>query len=129
MKNFAGITKPLHKLTEENRNFCWNESCDFAFQELKDSLCKTPILGYPDAGREFIVDTDASDIGLGGVLSQGNGNQEVVITYFSKSLSKPERNYCVTRRDLLAVVKSLQRFSKYLMGRKYHLRIDHAVLK
>ncbi|CAK1604350.1 unnamed protein product [Parnassius mnemosyne] len=72
-------------------------------QELKNRLCKTSILGYPDAGKEFIVDTDASDIGLGGVLSQRNGDQEIVIAYFSKSFSKPERNYCVTRRELLAV--------------------------
>ncbi|CAK1590660.1 unnamed protein product [Parnassius mnemosyne] len=129
VKNFADIAKPLHKLTEEKRQFCWDESCDIAFQELKNRLCKTPILGYPDAGKEFIVDTDASDIGLGGVLSQRNGDQEIVIAYFSKSLSKPERNYCVTRRELLAVVKSLQHFSKYLLGRKFHLRTDHAALK
>ncbi|CAK1579348.1 unnamed protein product [Parnassius mnemosyne] len=98
-------------------------------QELKNRLCKTPILGYPDAGKEFIVDTDASDIGLGGVLSQRNGDQEIVIAYVCKSLSKSERNYCVTRRELLAVVKSLQHFSKYLLGRKFHLRTDHAALK
>ncbi|CAK1599512.1 unnamed protein product [Parnassius mnemosyne] len=121
VKNFADIAKPLHKLTEEKRHFCWDESCDIAFQELKNRLCKTPILGYPDAGKEFIVDTDASDIGLGSVLSQRNGDQEIVIAYFSKSLSKPERNYCVTRRELLAVVNSLQHFSKYLLGRKFHL--------
>lgn len=72
--------------------------------------------------KEFIVDTDASDIGLGGVLSQRNGDQEVVIAYFSKSLSKPERNYCVTRRELVTVVKSLHHFSKYLLGRKFELR-------
>ncbi|CAK1580245.1 unnamed protein product [Parnassius mnemosyne] len=129
VKNFADIAKPLHKLTEEKRHFCWDQSYDIAFQELKNSLCKTPILGYPDAGKEFIVDTDVSDIGLGSVLSQRNGDQEIVISYFSKSLSKPERNYCVTRRELLAGVKSLQHFSKYLLGRKFHLRTDHAALK
>ncbi|CAK1591631.1 unnamed protein product [Parnassius mnemosyne] len=98
-------------------------------RKLKNRLCKTPILGYSDAGKEFIVDTDASDIGLGGVLSLRNGDQKIVIAYFSKSLSKPERNYCVTRRELLAVVKSLQHFSKYLLGRKFYLRTDHAALK
>ncbi|CAK1587881.1 unnamed protein product [Parnassius mnemosyne] len=69
VKNFADIAKPLHRLTKEKRHFCWDESCDIAFQELKNRLCKTPILGYPDAGKEFIVNTDASDVGLGGVLS------------------------------------------------------------
>ncbi|CAK1586146.1 unnamed protein product [Parnassius mnemosyne] len=129
MKNFADIAKPLHRLTEEKRHFCWDESCNITFQELKNRLCKTPILGYPDAGKEFIIDRDASDIGLGGVWSQRNGDQEIVIAYFSKSFSKPERNYCITRRELLAVVKSLQHFSKYLLGRKFHLRTDHAALK
>ncbi|KAG6464703.1 hypothetical protein O3G_MSEX014678 [Manduca sexta] len=129
VKNFADIAKPLHKLTEEKRQFCWDESCDTAFQTLKDRLCDTPILGYPDTENEFIIDTDASNIGIGGVLSQRKGDKEVVIAYFSKSLSKPERNYCVTRRELLAVVKTLQHFSKYLIGRRFHLRTDHAALK
>ncbi|CAK1589642.1 unnamed protein product [Parnassius mnemosyne] len=98
-------------------------------QELKNRLCKTPILEYPNAGKEFIVDTDASDLVLGGVLSQRNGDQKIVIANSSKSLSKPKRNYCAARQELLAVVKFLQHFSKYLMGRKFHLRTDHAALK
>lgn len=129
VKNFSDIAKPLHKLTEEKRHFFWDEECEAAFEELKKRLCNTPILGYPDAENDFIVDTDASDFGIGGVLSQQKGDQEVVIAYFSKSLSKPERNYCVTRRELLAVVKTLQHFSKYLLGRKFRLRSDHAALK
>ncbi|CAK1594740.1 unnamed protein product [Parnassius mnemosyne] len=55
VKNFADIVIPLQKLTEEKRHFCWDESCDIAFQKLKNRLCKTPILGYPDAGKEFIL--------------------------------------------------------------------------
>lgn len=129
VKNFADIAKPLHKLTEEKQQFCWDENCDIAFQELKKRLCNSPILDYPDTENDFIVDTDASNTGIGGVLSQRKGNQEVVIAYYSKSLSKPERNYCVTRRELLAVVKTLQHFSKYLLGRKFLLRTDHAALK
>ncbi|CAK1581984.1 unnamed protein product [Parnassius mnemosyne] len=53
VKNFADIAKPLHRLTEEKRHFCWDESCDIAFQELKNRLYKTPILGYPDAARNL----------------------------------------------------------------------------
>lgn len=129
VKNFADIAKPLHRLTEEKRQFIWDEDCEAAFLNLKKRLCETPILGFPDTENQFIVDTDASNTGIGGVLSQKKGDQEVVIAYFSKSLSKPERNYCVTRRELLAVVKTLQHFSKYLLGRKFHLRTDHAALK
>lgn len=129
VKNFSDIAKPLHQLTEEKRQFNWDEQCAAAFSDLKQRLCETPILGYPDSENEFVVDTDASNTGIGGVLSQRKGEHEVVIAYFSKSLSKPERNYCVTRRELLAVVKTLQHFSKYLLGRKFRIRTDHAALK
>ncbi|GBN83820.1 Retrovirus-related Pol polyprotein from transposon 297 [Araneus ventricosus] len=57
------------------------------------------------------------------------GNEECVIAYFSKSLGKPERNYCVTRKELLAIVKSIEHFHHYLYGRKFLLRTDHASLR
>lgn len=129
VKGFAEIAKPLHRLTEDKRQFSWDGTCEDSFQKLKKHLCETPILGYPQTEGQFIVDTDASNTAIGGVLSQKQGEREVVIAYFSKSLSKPERNYCVTRRELLAVVKTLQHFNKYLIGRQFLLRTDHAALK
>ncbi|GBM17150.1 Retrovirus-related Pol polyprotein from transposon 297 [Araneus ventricosus] len=57
-----------------------------------------------------------SNEGIGAVLSQNIGNEERVIAYFSKSLGKPERNYCVTRKELLAIVKSIEHFHHYLYG-------------
>jgi hypothetical protein len=67
-------------------------------------------------------------VGIGGVLSQVQDGRERVIAYFSKTLSKPERNYCVTRRELLAIVKTLEHFHKYLYGQEFHLRTDHSAL-
>ena len=99
-----------------------------AFQALKEALCTAPVLGYPRPGEKFIVDTDASNVGIGGVLSQVQDGSERVIAYFSKTLSKAERNYCVTRRELLAVVKTLEHFHKYLYGQEFHLRTDHSAL-
>ncbi|KAG8184468.1 hypothetical protein JTE90_002315 [Oedothorax gibbosus] len=64
----------------------------------------------------FILDTDASKEGIGAVLSQEVDGKERVIAYFSKSLSKPERNYCVTRKELLAIVKAVEHFHHYLYG-------------
>lgn len=58
------------------------------------------------------MDTDANDIGIGGVLSQVEGEEKE--RYFSKTLFKPERLYCVTRRELLAIIKSIEHFYKYL---------------
>lgn len=126
---FANIAKPLTRLTEKDQKFVWDESCMNAFEQLKEALVSAPILAYPLAEGKFILDTDASNFGIGGVLSQIQQGQEKVIGYFSKTLSKPERNYCVTRKELLAVVKSAEHFYKYLYGRKFLLRTDHAALQ
>ena len=75
------------------------------------------------------MDTDASDIGIGAVLSQiQEGETERVIAYGSRVLTKPERHYCVTRRELLAVVTFIQHFRLYLLGREFILRTDHGSL-
>ncbi|KAL7872263.1 hypothetical protein SRHO_G00072460 [Serrasalmus rhombeus] len=71
---------------------------------------------------------NASNFGIGAVLSQEQEGQEQVLTYFSHGLSKPEWNYCVTRRELLAVVAGLKHFKPYLYGTPFPLRTDHASL-
>ena len=65
---------------------------------------------------EFILDTDASGVGLSGVLSQSQNNEEKVIAYFSKFLSEAERRFCTTRPKLLAVVLAIKQFHHYLYG-------------
>ena len=90
---------------------------------------KAPILAYPDPQTEFILDTDASAYGIGAVLSQVQDGQERVIAYGSRSLTKEERRYCVTRRELLAVVYFLKTLRHYLYGRKFTVRTDHGALR
>ncbi|GFS47181.1 hypothetical protein TNCV_2053491 [Trichonephila clavipes] len=79
-------------------------------------------------GKQFILDMDVSHDSIGAVLSQEIDGQESYITYFSNCLSKPERNYCVTRKELLAIVKAMEHFHPYLYGRRFLLRTDHASL-
>ena len=106
VKDFTTIACPLHRLTECTASFIWGDDCKRAFDDLRQSLCSAPILAYPDFNRPFILDTDASDLGIGGVLSQvDEEGRERVVAYGSRSLTKPERRYCVTRRELLAVVQ------------------------
>lgn len=88
-----------------------------------------PVLAFPDHSRSFILDTDASNTGIGCVLSQvQNNGSECVIAYSSRVLSKSERNYCVTRRELLAVVYFTQQLRPYLLGKHFTLRSDHGLL-
>ncbi|XP_076247766.1 uncharacterized protein LOC143187432 [Calliopsis andreniformis] len=129
VRNFSDIAKPLHQLTENKQTFIWTEQHQKTFERLKSCLISSPVLAYPIEGADFILDTDASNVAIGAVLSQVQGGQEKVIAYFSKVLGKAERNYCVTRRELLAVVKSVEHFHHYLYGRRFLVRTDHAALR
>ncbi|GFR22593.1 retrovirus-related Pol polyprotein from transposon 17.6, partial [Trichonephila clavata] len=128
VKGFSSIARPLHRLTENKQKFLWTDECEEAFNSLKAALTSSPILVYPDPEKQFILDTDASHESVGAVLSQEINGQEHVIAYWSKCLSKPERNYCVTRKELLAIVKAVENFHSYFYGRKFLLRTDHASL-
>ena len=130
IKDFAVVAKPLHRLTEKGAQFKWTAECERAFQQLRNLLTSTPVLAHPDFNRPFILDTDASDTGVGAVLSQvDEEGRERVVAYASRLLSKPERNYCVTRRELLAVVTFVKHLHPYLLGRRFCLHADHGSLK
>ena len=129
IQGFADIAKPLHRLTGKEVLFNWTKECEVAFQTLKHKLCETPILAHPDFSKEFILDTDASDFAIGAVLSQVFDGQERVISYASKTLSKSERRYCVTRKELLALVHFVKYFRHYLYGKKFTIRTDHGSLR
>ena len=116
VKNFAEIADPLHRMTEKHRRFEWTEKCEEAFVKMKEFLTTTPILSYPDEASSFILDTDASQVGIGAVLSQVQNGCERVIAYGSRKLSRTEQNYCVTRKELLAIVHFVKHLSIICMA-------------
>ena len=126
---FSDLAEPLTTLTEKNTSFVWSDRCEDAFVSLKEKLSSPPILAYPDFSREFILDTDASNIGMGAVLSQVQNGKEVVIAYGSKKFNRAQKNYSVTRREMNALVYFCLYFRKYLLGRKFKVRVDHSSLK
>ncbi|XP_078799615.1 uncharacterized protein LOC144990300 [Oryzias latipes] len=127
--DFATIARPLHELTKKYARFDWTTECQEAFEELKERLTSAPILGYPLDSGELLLDTDASDWGVGAVLSQVQGGEERVLAYGSRRLTTTEQNYCTTRRELLAVVEFTSHFRQYLLGRSFVLRTDHSSLR
>ena len=129
VRDFATIARPLHRLTEKMAPFEWTDQCQGAFEELRRRLTSAPVLAYPNSVDPFILDTDASDTGIGAILSQSQPDgTERVIAYASRALTRQERRYCVTRRELLAAVEFTHHFRCYLIGRKFTLRTDHASL-
>ena len=128
ISGFAQIARSLHKLTEKEAKFIWDEACEASFNQLKEAFVIAPILAYPCPEGQFILDTDSSGWVVGAVLSQVQDNAEKVIAYFSKALSKSEQDYCVTRKELLAVVLVLENFHPYVYGREVIVRTDNAAV-
>lgn len=88
-----------------------------------------PILAFSSREGQFILDTDVSNHGVGAALSQLQDEGGRVVAYYNRVFSKSERNYCVTRRELLAVVDAVRSFYHYLYGRKFIIRTDHVSLR
>lgn len=88
-----------------------------------------PILGFPDVnGGMCILDTDASNDSIGAVLSQIQNRKEKVIAYASRTFTSAENNYCVTRKELLALLYFVKHIKQYILGREFLLRTDHGSL-
>ena len=126
---FSSLCKPLYDLTRKRVRFEWREQHEAAFRELKTRLSTAPVLTLPMPDDEYILDCDASKHGISGILGVMRDGREHVVAYFSRILSKTERNYCVTRLELMAVIKAVAHFHVYLYGRKFTLRTDHASLR
>lgn len=127
---FATMAAPLTDLTKGGKAVMvsWNPEAERAFQELKVALCNQPVLITPDFKKEFVVQTDASDVGLGAVLSQEVGGEEHPVTYLSRKLSPAERNYSIVERECLAIKWALESLKYYLLGRSFRLITDHSPL-
>ena len=117
-------------LNKKDVEFSWGDQCEQAFNQLKEHLKSTPLLCYPDFSRPFILETDASGVGLGAVLAQEQTDGTVKpIAYASQSLQKHERNYSITELEGLGVVWTMKYFRAYLYGHRCTVYTDHEALK
>ena len=106
------------------------KDCNSFFTTIKTTFADTITLAYPDFTKHFSVDWDASDIGIGGALSQTvRPGVEQPVSYFSRRLSKPERKYAVICKEMLSFVDSLRQFLCYILGRKFKVCTDHSALQ
>ena len=118
----------LYAVTGKHQ-FVWNKEQAEAFETLKKALVHPPVLALPNEKDDWILDTDSSDFAIGGELIQVQEGKEKVIAYASFALTKEQRRYCVTRKELLAVVRFTRQFRHYLLGRPFVIRTDHSSLR
>ena len=128
IQNFSTIAKPLSYLLKKNVRFSWTNIQQTAFDKLKNTLCTYPLLQYPNFAKPFTVSTDASNYGIGGVLSQYTSGKDLPVAYASRTLSDTETNYSTIEKELLAILFCVETFRPYLYGRKFTLETDHRPL-
>ena len=126
--NFSEMAAPLYELTRKGEPFVWDERRQNAFDRMKRALVSPPILSLPRDEGEWLVDVDCSQVASGAVLQQKQDGEWRVIAYSSRLLSKSEKNYCTTRKELLAVIHALKAWKTYLLGRTVTIRSDHSAL-
>lgn len=128
--NFADRAVPLTDLTKKGQpnTVRWGEAQDRAFAQLRDLLTQAPILRLPNLSERFLVQTDASDTGVGAVLLQEQEDGVFPVAYASKKLLPRETRYSVIERECLAIVFAVKRFQRYLYGKEFTLQTDHQPL-
>ena len=113
---FAEIASPLHGLSRKGVKFVWGEAQETSFQCLREALTRAPVLMQPDLNSTFYLETDASDVALGCVLSQKRDGVMHPCAYLSRALTSAERNYPILEREALAIKEGLEKWRHYLQG-------------
>ena len=129
---YATIAVSLNNLTKKNacNKVVWTEQCNQAWQNLKGILCSSPVLRTPDFSSQFIPQTDASDYGVGAVLSQTDNNgDDHHVAYYIKKLLLREIRYCILAKECLAIRLATHFFRVYLMGQPFIIQTDYLALQ
>ena len=130
--NFAFISESLYKLTSPKSKFIWSSEHTIAFDTLRNALCDSPILKYPNPNLPFLIRTDASAFAIGAVLLQfyEDSSKEHPVYYVSRSLHDAELRYSVTEKEGLAVIFALKKFRSYIAASRFDVTVitDHKPL-
>ncbi|KAJ4974055.1 hypothetical protein NE237_007229 [Protea cynaroides] len=124
VEDYSRIAVPLTRLTKKGEKFIWTDECEKCFQTLKSRLVSAPILTIPVNAVPFTLYTDASGLGIGCVLMQG----EQVIAYASRQLKEHEKNYPTHDLELAVVIHAIKTWRHYLYGEKFQIKLDHKSL-
>ena len=115
------MAAPLSDLLQKGVHFNWKETHEKAQLELKESLMTVPILQFPIPECTYIIETDASQLGMGATLKQG----DKILYYKSKKLRQVEKNYGTTELECLAVIWAVRAFREYIEGQHFIIKTDH----
>jgi hypothetical protein len=126
--DFSTLIAPINELLkgrQKRQKIHWLAAAETSFRKIKEALSSAPVLISPDFTKPFVVQCDASDVGIGGVLTQEIQGEEKIVCFASRTLNRAERNYSVTERECLAVIFCVEKFRPYVEGTKFTVIMDH----
>ena len=129
IKDFSKIARPLCRLLEKDTRFNFDESCKYAFEEIKIKLVQAPIMAAPEWDQGFEIMCDASDFAMGAVLGQRKKKIFRTIYYASRTFNEAQENYSTTEKEMLAIVFACEKFRQYILGSHVIIHTDHAAIK
>ena len=131
INKYSSLAAPLSDLTRKvvPNKVPWSDKCERAFNTLKQILCLNPVLQSPDFNKPFLLQTDASNKGVGAILSQvDDNNEEHPVVFFSRKLL-PCEQYTTVEKECLAIKLGVEAFKVYLLGRSFTILTDHQALE
>ncbi|GKC80680.1 putative mitochondrial protein [Tanacetum coccineum] len=123
IKDYAVKSRPLTELLKKNA-FQWSQGAQTTFEGLKVAMIQAPVLALPDFNKTFIVEIDASGVGIGAVLQQGHP-----IAFLSKTLALKHQALSTYEKEFLAVLMALEKWRGYLLDRHFKIKTEHFSLK
>ena len=129
IKDFSKIFRPLCRMPEKDAKFDFDESCRYAFEEIKSRLVSAPIMLTPDWNNGFEIMCDASDYAMRAVLGQRTDKIFKAIYYASKTFNEAQENYSTIEKEMLAMVFACEKFWPYILGSHVVIHIDPDAIK
>ncbi|KAH9263490.1 hypothetical protein BASA83_013126 [Batrachochytrium salamandrivorans] len=115
--DYSNMTCHMTKLFKKDTLFIWGPEQQTSFENLKTAFANSTLLLHPDDSRPFILETDASDYAISGILSQYDENEVLrPIAFYARQMNSAERNYEIYDKELLAVVESFKHWRHFLQG-------------
>ena len=125
---YSSIAAPLHALKRKGVAFVWEGEHQRAFDLQKQALCEAPVLEIPDFWKDFVLVTDASDFAVSAILHQRVNWSLAPISYYSRLLAAPERNYSTYEKVCLVVLFCCEKRRSYLEHKIFELHCDNLAL-
>ncbi|KAF0721413.1 Retrotransposable element Tf2 protein type 2 [Aphis craccivora] len=129
VKDFADIIQPLIELTKTTKKWTWEKRHQEAFDRSKKAFLDKVVISFPKLQHPMYINTDASEVAIGGELFQIlDNNERATLGYASRTLKSPERRYTTTEIEALALVYCCNKFRQYILGNKTFILTDHHAL-